>query len=210
MLDCTCGIGTQALGLASLGYSVVGTDISSESIERARSEAAARGLSVQFEVADLRTLSITDAGPFDVVLSADNSLPHFTRKTDLRLALRRMHDHVRSRGLLLASIRDYDAILRQRPLATMPTPTGHDAERRVTFQLWHWHEDGRSYDLEFFILREASDGTWQVDSRRARYRTIKRDELSGLLQELELESVRWSMPPTSGFFQPVVTCRRRA
>ena len=39
VLDCTCGIGTQSLGLAALGYDVVGTDVSERSIERARMEA---------------------------------------------------------------------------------------------------------------------------------------------------------------------------
>ena len=28
ILDCACGIGTQAIGLAALGYDVVGSDIS--------------------------------------------------------------------------------------------------------------------------------------------------------------------------------------
>ncbi len=28
VLDCACGIGTQALGLAALGYEVTGTDVS--------------------------------------------------------------------------------------------------------------------------------------------------------------------------------------
>jgi 2-polyprenyl-3-methyl-5-hydroxy-6-metoxy-1,4-benzoquinol methylase len=62
-LDCTCGIGTQALGLAALGYSVVGTDISTEAIRRARTEAETRGLNAQFRVADLRSLSVARAGP---------------------------------------------------------------------------------------------------------------------------------------------------
>ena len=38
VLDCSCGIGTQALGLAKLGYRVVGSDISAGEIERAQRE----------------------------------------------------------------------------------------------------------------------------------------------------------------------------
>jgi len=34
VLDCSCGIGTQAIGLARLGYRVQGTDISERSLER--------------------------------------------------------------------------------------------------------------------------------------------------------------------------------
>src|SRR3954447_13207509 len=36
VLDCSCGIGTQAIGLALLGCRVVGTDPSQGAIERAR------------------------------------------------------------------------------------------------------------------------------------------------------------------------------
>ena len=36
VLDCSCGIGTQALGLASRGYKVLGTDVSERALDRAR------------------------------------------------------------------------------------------------------------------------------------------------------------------------------
>ena len=37
VLDCSCGIGTQALGLAGLGYKVHGTDVSERSLDRSAS-----------------------------------------------------------------------------------------------------------------------------------------------------------------------------
>ena len=36
ILDCACGIGTQAVGLALLGYHVTASDISSEEIKEAK------------------------------------------------------------------------------------------------------------------------------------------------------------------------------
>src|SRR5262245_21589797 len=57
VLDCACGIGTQAIGLAMLGFSVEGSDPSDASINRARREATARGLKVEFRVDDMRSLS---------------------------------------------------------------------------------------------------------------------------------------------------------
>src|SRR5688572_10187998 len=51
ILDCTCGIGTQAIGLALEGFDVTGTDLSARSIERARREAQAFGVAVAFDVA---------------------------------------------------------------------------------------------------------------------------------------------------------------
>ena len=39
VLDCACGIGTQAIGLAALGYTVTGSDISDEELGEARARA---------------------------------------------------------------------------------------------------------------------------------------------------------------------------
>lgn len=39
ILDCACGIGTQAIGLASLGYRVTASDISDGELTEARARA---------------------------------------------------------------------------------------------------------------------------------------------------------------------------
>ncbi len=39
LLDCSCGIGTQAIGLALRGYKVHGTDVSPAAVKRAEKEA---------------------------------------------------------------------------------------------------------------------------------------------------------------------------
>jgi 2-polyprenyl-3-methyl-5-hydroxy-6-metoxy-1,4-benzoquinol methylase len=44
ILDCACGVGTQALGLARRGFRVTGADVSPRAIARARLEASTRGL----------------------------------------------------------------------------------------------------------------------------------------------------------------------
>lgn len=40
LLDCSCGIGTQAIGLALLGYDVTASDISDKELEEAKKRAA--------------------------------------------------------------------------------------------------------------------------------------------------------------------------
>src|SRR5215831_20430425 len=40
VLDCACGIGTQSLGLAKLGFRVHSCDVSARAVERARLEAS--------------------------------------------------------------------------------------------------------------------------------------------------------------------------
>src|SRR5438309_1223155 len=118
VLDCSCGIGTQALGLAAHGYAVHATDLSPAAIARARREATALGLNLTFGVADFRRLQTQVAGLFDVVLSCDNALAHLLDAADLARAARSMWTKLVPSGLLLLSIRDYDALLDAQPRAT--------------------------------------------------------------------------------------------
>jgi 2-polyprenyl-3-methyl-5-hydroxy-6-metoxy-1,4-benzoquinol methylase len=53
VLDVSCGIGTQALGLAAIGYNVTASDLSVDEITRATQEARDRNLTINFSVADM-------------------------------------------------------------------------------------------------------------------------------------------------------------
>src|ERR671914_170777 len=115
ILDCACGIGTQAIGLSLLGHTVHATDLSPNAVARAEREAASRNASLTFGVADMRDLAVRVEGEFDVVLACDNALPHVLEDDDLRLAAENMFAKLRPGGLLLASIRDYDRLVEERP-----------------------------------------------------------------------------------------------
>jgi 2-polyprenyl-3-methyl-5-hydroxy-6-metoxy-1,4-benzoquinol methylase len=75
VLDCACGIGTQAIGLAGRGYRVHTTDISPTAVERAGKESVSFGVPLTTATADLRTLASQVPGAFDVVLACDNAYP---------------------------------------------------------------------------------------------------------------------------------------
>src|ERR1035437_11085940 len=58
VLDVSCGIGTQAIGLATQGFSVTGSDLSAKEIDRARHEASKCGVNIAFSVCDMRQANI--------------------------------------------------------------------------------------------------------------------------------------------------------
>src|ERR1700730_17063876 len=89
LLDCACGIGTQAIGFAQAGHRVVGSDLSPGAVARARREAQQRGLNISFAVSDMTSLSEIEGGAFDVVAVMDNALPHLAAP-QLAQALRAM------------------------------------------------------------------------------------------------------------------------
>jgi glycine/sarcosine N-methyltransferase len=216
VLDCAAGIGTQLLGLAALGYTCAGTDLSVAALRRARHEAGAQSLPADavagLAAADMRRLPFADAS-FHAVVCVDNSLPHLLTAADVRAALREMLRVTLPGGAVLVSTRDYDELRRNRPESTPVTVLRRGTEVSATFQLWTWHDDGERYDFDHFVLRrrdEERDGerdgvgaAWHLAHRRATYWALTRDELSTLAADAGLVGVRWLLPEQSGFFQPL-------
>jgi 2-polyprenyl-3-methyl-5-hydroxy-6-metoxy-1,4-benzoquinol methylase len=87
VLDCACGIGTQALGLTKLGFRVTGSDVSGGAVERARSEAAMRKLDIPFYFADMWGLGEVPGTDFHAVICMDNAVPHLLSEADLAQAV---------------------------------------------------------------------------------------------------------------------------
>jgi glycine/sarcosine N-methyltransferase len=207
IFDGTCGIGTQAIGLALLGHHVTAADLSERAIERAGREALRLGAAVDLRVADVRSLPSALAGRFDAAISFDNALPHLVDPADLDAALRCLHRVLRTGGLLLASVRDYDAILKARPSGEAPRMTGAFGHRRVTAQVWEWDAGQPTYRVHQFVIRELPDGAWSARHYEARYRAFQRSELMAASVAAGFHDVRWLEPAETGYYQPIVTAQ---
>jgi 23S rRNA (uracil1939-C5)-methyltransferase len=66
--DLFCGLGNFSLPLATRGARVIGFEGSAGLVERARANALANGLTVQFETTDLFAPDLAPYGPFDKLL----------------------------------------------------------------------------------------------------------------------------------------------
>ncbi|MER6283028.1 class I SAM-dependent methyltransferase [Streptomyces sviceus] len=206
VLDCSCGIGTQAIGLALAGHQVVGSDLSPVAATRAAAEAVARGARLPTAAADMRRLPFVPS-VFDVVVCADNSMAHLLTAPDVAAALADMRRVLRDGGLLLLTLRDYDVIRRTRPGAAPAQVSEGSDGRVITFQLWHWHEDGERYDQEYFQLRPGDGDDWAVRVRRTTSWALTRAQLTEFVTAAGFVDVRWHDPASSGFYQPVLTAR---
>jgi glycine/sarcosine N-methyltransferase len=207
VLDCACGIGTQAIGLARYGHRVTASDLSSAAVERARREAENRGLDIRFYVSDMTTLAeIPDAG-FDVVAALDNALPHLS-SVQVGEAVRAMSSRLRPGGLFLASTRDYDRLIVERPMVQGPAFYGNDGERRIVHQIWDWIDETR-YRFHVYITVQR-ERRWDAHHFVSEYRCLLREELSDALESAGYEDIRWLMPVESGFYQPIVVARSRS
>jgi glycine/sarcosine N-methyltransferase len=201
ILDCACGIGTQSLGLAKLGFQVTGCDLSPHAVERARLEASRRNLNIQFSVANMLDLSCLGNSHFDAVICMDNSLPHL-ESAELIQAAEQIRAKLSPGGSLMASIRDYDHLIQERPVVQTPSFYFDEGRRRIVFQVWEWL-DARRYVFHLYITRELATG-WQTFHTTGRYRAIRCDELAGILIQAGFKNPRWLAPAESGFYQPIV------
>lgn len=208
VLDCSCGIGTQAIGLAMLGYLVHATDLSRASVERAAREAAGFGLKLTTGVADFRELANQVEGTFEVVIACDNSLPHLLTDADMRLALHNIFEKVKPGGLFLMSMRDYDELLKEKPRATTPNVFNGSERRYIVFQVWDWQPLNNIYTLNHFIVKQENSEEWQTFCRSVEYRAWQREELTIILNEEGFSEVRWQFTDQSGYYQPVLTARK--
>ncbi|HEY7358358.1 MAG TPA: class I SAM-dependent methyltransferase [Ktedonobacterales bacterium] len=104
LLDLGCGTGRMALRLAALGYQVTGVDITPEMLARARQKAAAQSLSIDFAVADARSLQLQRQFPFIYML--ENVFQFFLTRQDQEAMLARAREHLTPDGCLLFETRN--------------------------------------------------------------------------------------------------------
>jgi SAM-dependent methyltransferase len=200
ILDVSCGIGTQAIALAGHGYSVTASDLSERAVDRARLEAARRGHTVPFSVCDMRCAFDHHGSGYDVVISADNSVPHLLSDDEILLAFKQMHACLRPDGGVLITVRDYQNEQRG---SNIVKPYGLRVEgdkRYVPVQVWDF--EGEHYNLAFFFVEEdLSTGRVQTHVMRSTYYAISTERLCELLRDASFDRVR---RVDGAFFQPVL------
>ena len=187
VLDVSCGVGTQALGLAARGLDVTGSDLSTTAIERARREASMRGLDIRFSVGDMRDANTLHGGGFDLVISVDNSVPHLLTDEDIGRALGGMHACLRPGGGVLISVRDYEVEERGRGLVKPFGVREVEGRRVVIFQVWDF--DGDHYDFGMYFVEEEAGCEAATHVMRSRYYAISTERLMELMREAGFEDV---------------------
>ena len=204
ILDCACGIGTQAIGLASLGYSVCASDISEGALAEAKARATAAGVDIRFAHADFCALSEVFSEHFDVVIAMDNALPHMLTHEDLARAVGSITAQLKEGGIFVGSIRDYDALLQDKPPYSPPYIHETERGRRVCFQTWLW--EGDRYKLTQYIIEDGIALT--THKFECEYRATRKAELTALFEACGAREIIWMLPEETGFYQPILIVRK--
>jgi SAM-dependent methyltransferase len=205
VLDAACGIGTQTLGLAMLGFEVAASDISAGELERLRFELSSRSLHAQVHLDDLRTLAHAPSGTMAAVLACDNSIPHLLSDAEILQSFRSCYRSLRAQGVAVFSVRDYAAIERKTPDVRPYGMRYVDGTRFLAVQVWEWDKD--QYDLRLYLTREFADGQCETRVLRSRYYAVSIARLCELLLEAGFVEVQRR---DHVLHQPVLVGRRAA
>lgn len=204
LLDAACGIGTQTLPLAAQGFRVTGRDVSPAAVARLGREAEARQLTVDVGIADMRSIAASVAGSFDAVLAFDNSIPHLLTDTDILTAFREFSAVLRSDGVCLCSVRDYDQLERGVPATYPYGKRTRGTDKFMLRQEWTWN-DPMHYDVAFIIERESPLGPTTVLRAETRYYAVSVARLLALMHQAGFVDCRRL---DGVIYQPVLVGRR--
>jgi SAM-dependent methyltransferase len=205
ILDVSCGIGTQALGLAGIGYVVTASDLSQDEIDRAKREAADRNFSIMFSVADMRRVFEHYKRQFDVVISCDNSVPHLLSDEDIRCAMKQLYDCTRPGGGCIISVRDYETEdLSEQKIK----PYGIREENGIRWLIWQvWDPSPPTYDVTMYFVEDRGKSVCKTYAFKSTYYAIGMSALVVLMQQAGFEDVRRL---DGNFFQPLIIGTRKA
>ena len=200
ILDASCGIGTQLIGLARRGYAMTGSDISRKELALAGKELKRRKLKADLRPADFRDLSSAFKDNFDLIISCDNSVPHCLSDEEILKALRSMYARTRYGALL--TVRDYDNVDRSK---VQLFPYGHRMIKGVkTFLFQRWEFEGDLYTVSFFFVRDdklAPSAGVSGKVYKTKYYAVKTGKMVELMKQAGFRQVQCLK---KDFYQPVL------
>jgi len=202
VLDVACGIGTQSIGLAHLGYKVTSSDLSSAEIDQARQEAARYGVEIEFQVADMRQVWEIYQRQFDVVIACDNAVPHLLSDVEILLAFKQFYQCTKSNGGCIISVRDYAQLERKDKQKQIYPRLVHQTDdgQVILFDVWNF--DGDYYEITTYIVKDT--GKFEAQSqviRGGKYYCVGISTLERLFRETGFREV---ISLQDRFFQPLL------
>ena len=110
ILDLACGFGRHANRLAALGHQVTGIDITLGFLDIAREDAESKGLLVDYQHGDMRTIAYEDE--FDRILVMFTSFGYFDDDDNLEV-LKNVRKALRDDGMVIIDIHNRDAFVKR-------------------------------------------------------------------------------------------------
>jgi 2-polyprenyl-3-methyl-5-hydroxy-6-metoxy-1,4-benzoquinol methylase len=194
ILDCPCGHGRISNALAERGFQVTGLDATELFLERAREDAAARRVEVDYVHGDMRGLAWRER--FDGLLNWFTSFGYFSDDEN-KAVLRGFHDALKPGGRLVIETQNVSRIM----LDPKPLHIVGERDGDLMIDLWTLDAENARFQTERLVMRGGR-------ARKARFsvRWFTPPELRSWLEEAGFENVR--MPGLTAETRLVVVADR--
>lgn len=190
ILDTACGVGTQAIPLAELGFNVVATDPSIGMLKMAMQNAETRGLKIDFRRADFSQLPDVVEGPFDAVICKGNALPHLITDEAIETALLTFYELLRPGGLLIVGMRDFEPFMEHRPRFIPGFDHRDDDDNEfITFDIWEWEDGPPIIAIQNLFMIRGKGDRYETIKRKVTFRPLSTDEVQVVLLEVGYEDI---------------------
>ncbi len=179
--ECSIGAGGTTLPLSKLGYSVSGSDLNENLLNRAKLNFSQNGYELELFIADFRHVGEKLNKKVDCMISTGNSLPH-VNLDGFGEFLKTSHSSLNENGLLFFDIRNWDALVKEAPIIRAGDPKIMTAEEhRGFYLLFNWHDDGSvTFSFASSIDRDGKHISIDVIKCPVYYPLMKTDIINSL------------------------------
>jgi SAM-dependent methyltransferase len=191
VLDCSCGTGQLAVGLAGLGIQVVATDASEAMVRRTAQLSAEFGAAVRTVRADWEELpDHFDDASFDMVFCVGNSLHHAVGARGWVAALESMSRLLRRGGRLVLTSRTWELVrARGSRLDISDRLVRRNGRDAVVVYRWEiapdWEDE---HHIEIAVAQVRAAGSVLVTSELLSCWPFRHDELGAELRRVGLRT----------------------
>lgn len=206
VLDCACGTGQLAVGLAGLGLDVVAADASDGMVRRTQELADELGVSLRALRATWQELpDHLDDSAFDLVFCVGNSLGHAERASGRLSALAAMARLLDPGGRLVLTSRNWESVRaagsRAEVRDRLIRRNGIDA-----VVSYHWQIERRwdqEHHLEIVVAQVRGDSTVRACTERLSFWPFRYEELAAELESVGLEVETTTFAPAADMYTVV-------
>jgi SAM-dependent methyltransferase len=137
ILDCSCGIGADAIALHNQGFTVTASDASSSMIAATRSRTAKYAAGINVVQSRWEELPGKTGRLFDLVVCLGNALVHSETESQMVRALQAMRKVLRPGGKLVVDSRNWELLYKSKPrVVAAPTVIERGDQRCSSLYVW--------------------------------------------------------------------------
>ncbi len=185
-LDVACSTGFHVIMFRRLGLDAVGIDASPKMVERAKANSVTCGVTVEYILGDVATLSKRFSEGFDIITLLGDTVSDLKPRQELKRVLQEIYKCLNPGGLFVIQTRNYDYILKNRLRFMPPTGSRNGTEETFFFRLLDFYPKSIDYSVVKFRWHE---NRWDSSVQTTEIHPYLRKDLEGLLEVVGFEKL---------------------